>query len=461
MAAPSTAHPSKKIRLALGRLSFLLVSALSLSACTSPVRHSGVPSTSLSDLRNFISGAEDEAALAGRTQTQTIDRVTVSACILPDEEARRRYGVSLAKKGLQAIWLRVANKTPEETWLLAAFMEPDYFTADEAARLYRRSWGIGFSATQQRFRDLSMRARLQGGRTYEGHVLVPRTEGGRFVQITLNGHGHVRRFGLPLRTPDGHFDFEKMDPDSIQQKQKPIDLTRSQLRTRLEQLPATVTNAQGTHTGDPLNIVLVGDPTEVMAALSECGWAFTHRIDSTTVSRMIGAALSGRPYLNAPVSSLYCFGRPQDIAFQRARSHLSQRNHMRLWLAPYTVEGRPVWVGQISRDIGIKITRSSPTLTTHVIDPMVDEARQFLLESLLFRYRIESFGFVRASAPATREHPRVNLTGDPYITDGMRLITFISSDPIPAEKVRNLGWAQTTLGPIEFGQSTAPSLLEP
>lgn len=461
MAASLSSHPSRKIRPIPGHLALLFSCALALSACTTSITHSGVPSTPISDLKGLLSGPEGASALAGRTQSQTIDRITVSACILPDGEAHRRYGVSLAKKGLQAVWLRVANMTTEENWLLAAFMEPDYFTADEAARLYRRSWGIGFGATQQRFRDLAMRARLEGGRTYEGHILVPRTEGGRFVEVTLNGSGRVRRFGLPLRTPDGHFDFEKMDTDSIQKKQKPINLTRAQLRTRLEQLPATVTNAQGTHTGDPLNIVLVGQPAQVMAALSECGWAFTHRIDSTTVRRMIGAALSGQPYLNAPVSNLYCFGRAQDIAFQRARSHLSQRNHMRLWLAPYTVEGRPVWVGQISRDIGIKITRSSPTLTTHVIDPMVDEARQFLLESLLFRFRIESFGFVRASSPATREHPRVNLTGDPYITDGMRLITFISSEPVPAEKVRNLGWGKTTHGPIEFGQSVDTALLQP
>ncbi len=130
---------------------------------------------------------------------------------------------------------------------------------------------------------------------------------------------------------------------------------------------------------------------------------------------------------------------------------------MRLWLAPYTVAGRPVWVGQISRDVGIKLTHLSPTLTTHVIDPMVDEARQFLLESLLFRLRVGSFGFVRASGPATRGHPRTNLTGDPYITDGMRLIVFIAGEPVKTGQVRNLGWEKTSEGPIEFGQSDEAS----
>jgi hypothetical protein len=128
---------------------------------------------------------------------------------------------------------------------------------------------------------------------------------------------------------------------------------------------------------------------------------------------------------------------------------------MRLWLAPYMVEGRSVWLGQISRDIGIKLTRKSPALMTHVIDPLVDEARQFLLESLLFRHRIDTFGFVRAAEPATLERPRENLTGDPYITDGMRLILFLASEPVRIEDVRNLGWAQTGEGPIAFGQTGA------
>jgi len=82
--------------------------------------------------------------------------------------------------------------------------------------------------------------------------------------------------------------------------------------------------------------------------------------------------------LTAPVSSLYAFGRKQGIALQRGRSNISQRNHMRLWLAPFRCEGQPVWVGQVSRDIGVKLTRKSPTLTNARDDPVVDESREYL-----------------------------------------------------------------------------------
>lgn len=426
-----------------------------LASCTLQSGHVGDVAAPLAELEHLLWHGDHEV-LAARMQAKTIEGITVTAAILPDEEARDRYGVNLAAKGIQGVWMRIENRTRTEQWMLAAHLDPDYYSANEAAYLFRRRFGgLGHAALQQKFRDLAMRARLEPGSAHEGHVLVPRSEGGRFVEITTNGGGRERRFGFPLRTPDGHFDFERMKPDRIYGEHEREPVTREQLRQRLSQMPAAVTNARGTGEGDPLNLVIVGEASEMMAALSECGWDFTHCIDGSTVRRMIMAALRGDPYLTAPVSSLYVFGRKQDVAFQRARSSLSQRNHLRLWLAPWVVEGRPVWVGQVSRDIGIKITKKSPTLTTHVIDPMVDEARQYVLESLLGRFRVSQFGFARAAEPAPKEKPRRNLTGDPYFTDGLRLVVFLSEDAVEPEQVKNLVWDQVTWGPIEYGQSEA------
>ena len=325
-----------------------------LGSCASTGTTGGDRSTGISSLGMPIHLTGDGSDAPDSPQTKTIEGVTTDARILPDAEARKLYGVNLAGKGIQAVWMRVSNKTSGDQWMLAAHLDPDYYTADEAAYVFRHKWGgLGYVEMQQRFRDLTMRARIGAGETHEGHVLVPRKEGGRYVEITTNGHGKVRRFGFPLRTPDGHFDFERMNVAENQKQSRPDNLSRSQLRTRLEKLPTTVTNEKGTAKGDPINLVIVGDSSLMMSSMSECGWAFTHRIDGTTIRRMITAALVGNPYMTAPVSSVFVFGRKQDVAFQRARTNLSQRNHLRLWLAPFTVEGTPVWVGQVSRDIGI------------------------------------------------------------------------------------------------------------
>ena len=125
--------------------------------------------------------------------------------------------------------------------------------------------------------------------------------------------------------------------------------------------------------------------------------------------------LPARAYPVAPVSSLYVFGRKQDVALQRARRSIAQRNHMRLWQAPFRHEARPVWVGQVSRDIGVKVTPKSPTLTTHVIDPQVDATREYLLHSLIGQGFVDRFGFVKGSAAGTPSRTAREPDGRPVL----------------------------------------------
>jgi hypothetical protein len=262
------------------------------------------------------------------------------------------------------------------------------------------------------------------------------------------------RFDFALTLPDGDFDYERLDTALIYPGESLPDLDVDQLRSTLEQLPCCATGADGEGQGDPLNVVIVGEAADVLNSLSRSGWSFTHRIDFRTVRREIGAAVAGSAYPVAPVSSLYVFGRKQEVALQRARRSIAQRNHMRLWLAPYRFEGRPVWVGQISRDIGVKVTPKSPTLTTHIIDPEVDTTREYLLHSLVAEGFVDRFGFVSGSAAGTPSQPRANLTGDPYHSDGLRLVVILSREPVPPDQIRSLLWEQSA-APIAEGQSEA------
>jgi len=133
------------------------------------------------------------------------------------------------------------------------------------------------------------------------------------------------------------------------------------------------------------------------------------------------------------VSALYVFGRAQDVALQRARSSINERNHLRLWLTPMTYQGKPVWVGQISRDIGVRLTWR--TITTHKIDPDVDETREFLLEDLAYSEGVLGFGYVGGVGAAPYDAPRQNLTGDPYFTDGRRIVMWLSGSPTSLDEI--------------------------
>jgi hypothetical protein len=296
-------------------------------------------------------------------------------------------------------------------------------------------------AVTRHFRQLAIPLKISPGTVGEGFVLAPRHEGGRYVIVKLASNQRILNFGFAVTLPDGDFDFERLDPERIYGDMERPNLDLEQLRAELRDLPCCVKDQSGERNGDPLNLVVIGDIGDVLAAMSRAGWSFTHRIDLNTVQRMLGAAVSGSAYPVAPVSPLYFRGRPQDLALQRARNTIVQRNHLRLWLAPFRFEGRSVWVGQISRDIGVKATTLSPTLTTHVIDPNVDEAREHLLQSLLVAGAIERFAFVGGMAPVPQSQPRQNLTGDPYFTDGLRFVVMLSGSRMtPPEEAEFLEW---------------------
>jgi len=393
----------------------------------------------------------------GEIHTRTEMDVTVSTTILSDDQALMLYGVDLADVGLQAVWLRIENYSQNAQWLLVSALDANYFPPDEAAVLFHGGLGADAEAAATRhFRELAIPLKTPAGAVNEGYVLVPRHEGGRYVMVKLASNTGILDFGFAVTLPDGDFDFESLHPARIYTEAELPDLDLQQLREELRSLPCCVTDQSGERSGDPLNLVVVGDIGDVLAAMSRAGWSFTHRINPKSVKRMIGAAISGAAYPVAPVSPLYFQGRAQDMALQRARSTVVQRNHLRLWLAPFRFEGRSVWVGQVSRDIAVKATTRSPTLTTHVIDPNVDEAREHLLQSLLVAGTIERFAFVGGMPPVSASQPRRNLTDDPYFTDGLRLVMMLSGDGMtPLEQAEFLEW-RNSADPVRDAQEATP-----
>ncbi|MGB5278349.1 MAG: LssY C-terminal domain-containing protein, partial [Gammaproteobacteria bacterium] len=176
----------------------------------------------------------------------------------------------------------------------------------------------------------------------------------------------------------------------------------------------------------------------VYYAFLRAGWDETEVISRSSLMKMAKSFITGSEYRYSPVSGLYLFDRPQDVAFQKARDNIDERNHLRLWMSPLRFEGVPVWIGQISRDIGVRLT--AKTITTHKIDPDVDETREYLVENLAYSQALAKLGYVDGVGEATIDAPRANLTGDPYITDGKRVVLWISSQPKNFGEIEDLDW---------------------
>jgi hypothetical protein len=68
----------------------------------------------------------------------------------------------------------------------------------------------------------------------------------------------------------------------------------------------------------------------------------------------------------------------------------------------------------------VRFTLKTWNLTTHKIDPDVDEARDYLLDDLMETGRVSLVAYLAGVQPAERTAPRRNLTGDFYFTNGLR-----------------------------------------
>ena len=99
-----------------------------------------------------------------------------------------------------------------------------------------------------------------------------------------------------------------------------------------------------------------------------------------------------------------------------------------------------MWIGQVSRDIGVRLTDQTWNLTTHKIGPDVDFDRGYLLQDLLMSGFVQRYGFVDGVRAAPASAPRTNLTGDPYYTDGLRVVLFLSNQANPLSETKRLPW---------------------
>ena len=181
--------------------------------------------------------------------------------------------------------------------------------------------------------------------------------------------------------------------------------------------------------GDPVNLVLVGTLEQLRAAFATAGWSTADPLGLTSSWRMARAFVLNSPYPTAPFSTLYLFGRGQDIGFQKAiDGSPRKRHHIRFWaldtaLADITWgtpkfwlnTDRPsqnasvYWIGAGTKDTGFSLTRLTFQIT-HATDSDTNAERDFIISDLQGNNAIGPVGKVQAGQHI--EH--INH----YVTDG-------------------------------------------
>ena len=373
-----------------------------------------------------------------RAQEQVENEVRVKAAVPSAAETQAIFGVPLYTRGVQPVWVEVHNGRDEFVSFLSVGLDPEYFTPIEAASLASSGASEELS---RRFLSRGMGTRIGPGETRSGFLFTRLDEGTKTFNVDLvSAEAGITNMTFFIPVPGLKLDHQEVDWENLYPPDEIVDLAEEDLVAAIARQPCCTTDKSAKGTGDPLNLVVIGDLEDVYYAFIRAGWDETETIHRSSLLKTVQSFFSGSEYRYSPVSGLYVFGRTQDVALQKARDNIHERNHLRLWMSRARFEGKPVWLGQISRDIGVRFT--TKTITTHKIDPDVDETREFLLEDLAYSQSLAKFGYAGGVGAAPLEEPRANLTGDPYFTDGYRLVLWVSSRPVDLADLEFVPWAQ-------------------
>ncbi|UCE62869.1 MAG: LssY C-terminal domain-containing protein [Nitrospirota bacterium] len=387
----------------------------------------------------------DQVPFMERAVTQVKGEVRVTAAVLSEDETEQVFDLDLYNKGIQPIWLEIENKSTQGYWFVRRGVDPDYFAPLEVAYMNHYAFSSDANAQMDRFfYEINLGNHIPPGSTRSGFVFTTLDEGTKSVSVDLFATDQqIRSYTFFIPVPGLKIDHREIDIDAIYPSKEILRYTAEQedeFRKAIESLPCCTTSKDGTEMGDPLNLVILGKEKsdDIYHAFMRAGWDETETIHAVSAFQTGISALFGSEYRYSPVSALYVFDRPQDAAFQKARGSIHLRNHLRLWITPIIFDGYEVWIGQISRDIGVRFT--TRTVTTHKIDPDVDEAREFLVEDLAYSHGLMKNAYVKGVGAASIDEPRQNLTGDPYFTDGYRLAMWLSSRMVSITNIEFLDW---------------------
>ncbi len=153
--------------------------------------------------------------------------------------------------------------------------------------------------------------------------------------------------------------------------------------------------------GDPVNLALVGTFAQLREAFASAGWTEADRLGLKSSWAMVVAFVLNRPYPAAPFSTLFLFGRGQDVGFEKAiDGSPRKRHHIRFWALSAERAAEPLnnpafwlnadcpplqetalWIGAGTRDTGFSLTKFTFQVT-HATDNDANAERDFIIAEL-------------------------------------------------------------------------------
>ena len=365
----------------------------------------------------------NEAPVYERALREEKNGIQVSTSVLGDEEARQIFGIDLARKRMQAVWIDIENNTDRPLLLLPTAIDPEYFAPLEVSFAYHKAFAADANAALDAHilnLNFPIRSPVLPGSRASGYIITNWTKGMKVVDVDLLGDDFSENFTFFVPNPDSAQGKDIIDrvermfsASELQNVQSEADLGQA-----LEQLPCCVTDENGGHSAEPLNVVIIG-------ALDDWTTAFLR---------------SGYQY--QVLNPRYAFGRAQDLSGHKlSRGYIKAQAHsLRFWQTPIRFNGKPVWVGQISARLGGRFVDKAPLGVTLPLNPHIDEARDDLIQDLAYSQALIKIGFIKGSRRPQQAQKAGSSKDTQYTTDGLRAVLVFGDRPSSLEEIDFFHW---------------------
>jgi hypothetical protein len=202
----------------------------------------------------------------------------------------------------------------------------------------------------------------------------------------LSGRLSIGINQLTSDTGDGTYsvriEIYPADANAVIYTAKAVPFIRGVDDNLLSKIPRRISDKAG-DPGDMVNFLIIGSQEAMENVFTSAGWVKVDANVKETVLNGFLASMSKESYLTMPMSPLYLFGRQQDYGWAHAEpiAVVASRNHLRIWKASLELNGRTLWVGAATHDVGFEKDQRNNGLT-HKIDPNIDLERDYVEKTL-------------------------------------------------------------------------------
>jgi LssY C-terminus len=219
------------------------------------------------------------------------------------------------------------------------------------------------------------------------------------------GTDFLLEFNAPLRV--AKLDF------SVPAKREFDQSAEADLDDQVLSFPERTTTPKG-QAADVVNLAFIGSQEQLEDAFEAAGWDRSEAMSRREALREIHAFLMLTNNPHGPVSEQLLQGQPSDSAWEKGFDSIAKRDHLRIWRAPDTWQGKPVWLSASTQEIGASLSLRRREFV-HYVDPNIDEERGRVVRDLALAGCV---GDTRIVARPSMAHSVVNATGGEMQTDG-------------------------------------------